>query len=128
MSYYSKTRLVRLEARKSSLHAVTGHEAGLGAERCLAKMPPKKQQNPKVQYFDSIKQEKINSLRWCLRHGGITLTVENDDEHTGIQIAAAGGYLESLEVLLEYVSKGLGTQEDQDRTDVATAQPHNPPD
>ena len=75
-------------------------------------MPPKKgNTNPRNQYFASIKSQKIDSLRWSLRHGGITIRAENDDEQTGLQIAAAGGFQESMEVLIEYIKK-TGTAED----------------
>jgi len=75
-------------------------------------MAPKKgNSNPRKQYFDSIKSQKIDSLRWCLRHGGMTIKTENDDEEVGLQIAAAGGYAQSMEVLLEYVRK-TGSAED----------------
>jgi len=73
--------------------------------------------NPKVQYFDAIRVQKIESLRWCLRHGGVMLSEEDDEEHTGIQIAAAGGLMNVLECLLEFVAKGLGTQADVEAAD-----------
>ena len=80
-------------------------------------MAPKKKPNPRSQYFQAIKDQKMESLRWCLRHGGITLRAEDDDGHTGIQLAAAGGYTTVLEAMLEMVGKGLGTQEDVDMED-----------
>ena len=79
-------------------------------------MAPKKK-NPRSQYFDAIRVQKIESLRWCLRHGGITLKAEDEDGHTGIQLAAAGGLTEVLEVMLEMVGKGLGTAEDVEMAD-----------
>ncbi|KAL1529338.1 hypothetical protein AB1Y20_000292 [Prymnesium parvum] len=80
-------------------------------------MAPKKKANPRTQYFQAIKEQKIESLRWCLRHGGITLRSEDDDGHTGIQLAAAGGFTSALEVMLEMINKGLGTQEDVEIAD-----------
>ena len=54
-------------------------------------MPPKKK-DPRKQYFESIKTQKIDTLRWCLRHGGVSAKAMDEDGHTGVQIAAAGGF------------------------------------
>ena len=51
-------------------------------------MPPKKS-NPRSQYFNAIRDGNIKSLRWCLSHGGISLRAEDNDGHTGVQLAAA---------------------------------------
>ena len=67
-------------------------------------MPPKKK-DPRKQYFESIKTQKIDTLRWCLRHGGVSAKAMDEDGHTGVQIAAAGGFSESLETLIENVRK-----------------------
>ena len=82
-------------------------------------MAPKKKpssQNPRDQYFNAIKQQKLDTLRWCLRHGGITHRTEDDDGHTGLQVAAAGGYNEALEKIIEQVLK-IGPKEDMDDGD-----------
>ena len=81
-------------------------------------MAPKKKSgnsDPRGQYFTAIKQQKLDTLRWCLRHGGITHRTEDDDGHTGLQVAAAGGYTEALEKLIEQVLK-IGPQEDMGLT------------
>lgn len=81
-------------------------------------MAPKKagKQNPRSQFFNAIRDEKLDPLRWCLRHGGITLRTEDDDGHTGIQIAAAAGKTAALEMLIEVMKKS-GTQDDLEDTD-----------
>ena len=67
-------------------------------------MPPKKA-NPRAQYFEAIKKDKLDTLRWCLRHGGISTRAADEEGHTGIQIAAAGGFTGALELLLEHVRR-----------------------
>ena len=81
-------------------------------------MAPKKKSggNARDQYFTAIKQQKMDTLRWCLRHGGITHRSEDEDGHTGLQVAAAGGYIESLELLVQQILK-IGPQEDMDEPD-----------
>ena len=58
----------------------------------------------------------MDTLRWCLRHGGISTRAEDDDGHTGVQIAAAGGYAASMELLLEQVRK-VGTPDELEEPD-----------
>ena len=82
-------------------------------------MAPKKKSgggNPRDQYFTAIKQQKLDTLRWCLRHGGVTHRSEDEDGHTGLMVAAAGGYAESLGKLIEQVLK-IGPPEDMDDVD-----------
>ena len=81
-------------------------------------MPPKKtsKANPRDQYFTAIKQQKLDTLRWCMKHGGVTHRTEDEDGHTGLQIAAAGGFSEALEKLIEQVMK-IGPKEDIDDAD-----------
>ena len=82
-------------------------------------MAPKKKSgggNPRDQYFTAIKQQKLDTLRWCLRHGGVTHRSEDEDGHTGLMVAAAGGYAESLAKLIEQVLK-IGPPEDMDDVD-----------
>ena len=67
--------------------------------------PKKSKANPRDQYFQSIKSQKLDTLRWCLRHGGITTRAEDEDGYTGLQIAAAGGFSNSMEILIEFVRK-----------------------
>jgi ankyrin repeat protein len=83
-------------------------------------MPPKKggggKQDPRKQFFNSIRDEKLDSLRWCLRHGGLSLRTEDEDGHTGIQLAAAGGKVDALSLLLEHMRKA-GSQDDLEEAD-----------
>lgn len=78
-------------------------------------MPPKRS-NPRSQYFNAIKQDKLDTVRWCLRHGGISTKAEDDEGKTGIQIAAANGYVGALELLLEHV-KRFGTPDEIEESD-----------
>ena len=79
-------------------------------------MAPKKKSDPRKQYFDAIRTGKMDTLRWCLRHGGISVRAENDDGETGIQIAAANGYSEAMQTLIENVRK-VGQPADLEETD-----------
>ena len=78
-------------------------------------MPPKRG-NPRSQYFGAIKTDKLDTLRWCLKHGGISTKAEDDEGKTGIQIAAANGYVGALEILLEHVKK-FGTPDEVEEPD-----------
>ena len=78
--------------------------------------PKKRPQDPRKQYFDAIRSQKLDTLRWCLRHGGISVKAEDDDGHTGVQIAAAGGFSDSLATLLENVRK-VGEKADLEEPD-----------
>ena len=53
--------------------------------------PKKSKANPRDQYFQSIKSQKLDTLRWCLRHGGVSHRAEDDEGHNGLMVAAAGG-------------------------------------
>ena len=80
-------------------------------------MAPKRgKQDPRKQYFDSIKSGKLDTLRWCMRHGGVSTRAEDDDGKTGVQIAAAGGYTDALEMLIENVRK-VGSPDDLEEPD-----------
>jgi len=77
------------------------------AAAALSKMPPRGNKKPPVrsQYFNSVKEQKLDTLRWCLKHGGMSTRAEDDAGHTALQIAAAGGFHNALEVLIEHVKK-----------------------
>ena len=46
------------------------------------------------------------SLKWSLEFGGFNATLsEDDDGHTGIQIAAAGGKVKSMQCILDYLRR-----------------------
>ena len=84
-------------------------------------MAPKKgKANPRDQYFKAIRENgqgrSMDTLRWCLRHGGVTVRAEDDDGQTGIQVAAGGGFHNSMEILLEFVRKA-GEQSDVEERD-----------
>ena len=83
----------------------------------LHTMAPKKSKaNPRDQYFQSIKSQKLDTLRWCLRHGGVSHRAEDDEGHNGLMVAAAGGFDESLELLIDQL-KRVGELRDVDDPD-----------
>jgi len=82
-------------------------------------MPPKGKGSkppPRSQYFVAIRDQKIDTLRWCLRHGGVSSRTEDDAGHTGLQMAAAGGLTEAMELLIENILK-VGTKDELDEPD-----------
>lgn len=83
-------------------------------------MAPKKggpsKQPPRTQYFNAIREQKMDTLRWCLKHGGVSTRTEDEDGHTGVQLAAAAGLSEALDLLLENILK-VGTKEDVEEVD-----------
>jgi len=85
-------------------------------------MSPKRggKTNPRDQYFKAIREngvgKSMDTLRWCLRHGGVTVRAEDEDGATGVQIAATGGFSNSMEILLEFVRKA-GEQKDLEEPD-----------
>lgn len=54
-------------------------------------------------FFDAIRSEKVDTINWSLRSGGLTLASCNEDGRTGLIEAAAQGKCDSLEVLLRVV-------------------------
>ena len=96
-------------------------------------MPPKKKGgggSPHDQYFKAIQENglarSMDTLRWCLRHGGVTVRTEDEDGLTGIQIAAAAGFHNSMEILLEFVRKAgdandVEVPDEDDRTPLMLA-------
>ena len=71
-------------------------------------MAPKKggsKPPPRDQYFKAIREQKLDTLRWCLRHGGVSSRTEDADGHTGLQLAAAAGLTEAMEVILDNILK-----------------------
>jgi len=81
-------------------------------------MAPKKggKAPPRVQYFNAIRDQKLDTLRWCLRHGGVTTRTEDEDGHTGLQIAAAAGLSEALDTILDSILK-VGTKDEVEEAD-----------
>ena len=70
----------------------------------------------RAQYFDSIRDGKMDTLRWCLRHGGMSVRTEDNDGHTALQLAAAGGKLEVMDLMIETIQK-VGTPDDFEAAD-----------
>lgn len=79
-------------------------------------MPPKKPQ-PRQQFFNALRDDKatraLDTIRWCLRHGGVNVRAEDDNGHTAMHITAAGNKLDILLALCEHV-KASGTVDDLD--------------
>jgi hypothetical protein len=70
----------------------------------------------RTQYFDSIRDGQIQTLRWCLRHGGMSVRTEDNDGHTALQLAAASGKLEVMDLMIETIQK-VGTPDDFEAAD-----------
>jgi len=68
------------------------------------------------QYFNSIREQKLDTLRWTLKHGGMSVRAENDQGQTGVQIAATGGFTDALEILIDNVKK-VGEPSDLEEPD-----------
>ncbi|KAG8458552.1 hypothetical protein KFE25_003087 [Diacronema lutheri] len=84
-------------------------------------MPGKKKPQPRAQFFAALRDDKgtraLDTIRWCLRHGGVNVRAEDDDGHTAVHIAAAGNKLEILQALVDHV-KQAGAPDDLDVADV----------
>lgn len=83
-------------------------------------MPAKKKPAPRQQFFSALRDDKgtraLDTIRWCLRHGGVNVRAENDDGHTAVHIAAAQSKLEILQALCDHV-KQSGAVDDLDVSD-----------
>lgn len=69
-------------------------------------MPGKKKPQPRQQFFNAIRDDKatksLDTIRYCLRHGGVNIRAEDDNGHSAMQIAAVAGKLQVLEVLCDH--------------------------
>ena len=63
-------------------------------------------------FFDSIRKEKGDTIRWSLRHGGLTLLTRDDGSLTPLMHAAMMGKMRSLNYLLE-ATHGLRSKQDR---------------
>ncbi|KAA8493727.1 Ras suppressor protein 1 [Porphyridium purpureum] len=60
----------------------------------------------RAQFFDAIRDEKLQTIRWSLRHGGMTPTNPfSDDDLPPLHVAVQLGKLKSLRTLLEHVDR-----------------------
>jgi hypothetical protein len=80
-------------------------------------MPGKKKPQPRAQFFSALRDDKgtraLDTIRWCLRHGGVNIRAEDDNGLTAIHIAAVGNKLEILQALCDHV-KQAGAPDDLD--------------
>ncbi|XRB05083.1 hypothetical protein NFJ02_22g50340 [Pycnococcus provasolii] len=72
----------------------------------------------KAAFFSSIKNEKGDTIRWSLRHGGLTLTTRDDASLTPLMHAAMLGKRRAMGYLLEALH---GIRSKQDRADALDA-------
>lgn len=83
-------------------------------------MPGKKKPSARAQFFNALRDDKggraLDTIRWCLRHGGVNIRAEDDDGHTAIHIAAASNKLDILQALCDHV-KQSGVPDDLDVAD-----------
>lgn len=82
-------------------------------------MPAKthKKPAPRQQYFNALRDDKgtraLDTIRWCLRNGGVNVRAEDDAGHTAMHIAAVGNKIDILQALCDHV-KQAGTPDDLD--------------
>ena len=97
--------------------------------RRAARAQPRRRRAPSHTPHACRQDGKLDTLRWCLRHGGMSIRAEDDGGHTGVQLAAASGNAEVLEVLIDHVLKvgekaDLEAEDDDGRTPLMMAS-HN---
>jgi len=56
-------------------------------------------------FFAAIKSEKLDTVRYSLTHGALSIVIEDDDGHTPLVVAAAGGKHRSLEQMLQILQR-----------------------
>eukprot|EP00164_Ancoracysta_twista_P000755 GFYU01000993.1.p1 GENE.GFYU01000993.1~~GFYU01000993.1.p1 ORF type:complete len:490 (-),score=186.76 GFYU01000993.1:184-1611(-) len=74
----------------------------------------------RAQYFNAIKNQKLDTIRWSLTKGGIELRQRDEDSLTAIMIASATNKTRALEQLLYYLARNdkdtVNLQDDEGRT------------
>jgi hypothetical protein len=59
-------------------------------------------QDKRGQYWTSIMKEKLDTLRWTMLHSGLNVAgLQDDDGHTGLQLAAANDKAKAMLVMLD---------------------------
>lgn len=58
------------------------------------------------QYFKAVQDEKLDTIRWSIRHGGLSLTSRDPASLTGLHVAAVAGKRRSLGALLDFLPRG----------------------
>lgn len=70
------------------------------------------------QYWTSIRNQKLDSLRWVMLHSGLNVAgLEDDDGKTGLMIAAGEGKAKSILVMLDILRQKRELKEAIDRPD-----------
>lgn len=70
------------------------------------------------QYWSSIRNQKLDSLRWVMLHSGLNVAgLEDDDGKTGLMIAAGEGKSKSILVMLDIMRQKREIKEAIDRPD-----------
>ena len=58
------------------------------------------------QYFKAVQDEKLDTIRWSIRHGGLSLASRDPASLTGLHVAAIAGKRRSLGALLDFLPRG----------------------
>jgi len=75
-------------------------------ERCVAAQGKKGGGGDKVgAFFSAIRSEKLDTVRYSLTHGALSVTIEDDEGHTPLVLAAAAGKHRSLEQMLQILQR-----------------------
>jgi ankyrin repeat protein len=57
------------------------------------------------QFWDGIKTQKQDAIRWCLNYGGISHATRDDDGYTGLHLAAIQNKPRSMETILDHLRR-----------------------
>jgi ankyrin repeat protein len=57
------------------------------------------------QFWDGIKTQKQDAIRWCLNYGGISHATRDDDGYTGLHLAAMQNKPRSMETILDHLRR-----------------------
>jgi len=78
----------------------------------------------RTQWWSSIRNQKLDALRWVMLHSGLNVgSLEDDDGKTGIQIAALENKGKSMLVMLDILRQKRELKEAIDRPDEAGCTP-----
>jgi hypothetical protein len=85
-------------------------------------------QDKRGQYWTSIMKEKLDTLRWTMLHSGLNVAaLQDDDGHTGLQLAAANDKPKALLVMLDTLrskrelTEAIDVADEQGRTPLMMA-------
>lgn len=57
------------------------------------------------QFWDGIRSQKQDAIRWCLNYGGVSLATRDDEGYNGLHLAAMLGKPRSMETILDHLRR-----------------------